>query len=368
MQLIPRFIFLIVFIPFLSAQANNVGLSTEFIDAGSIFEGPSVESAELVCSGVLVACDTVLTAAHCLKYRHAAENRFWLFFQHMGVHEVDHEEIIFFCDDNHCPGQSEKYYDLALLRLISPSNRQSMVPKAKTTFESHEVVTRFLGFGIRLPWLDNHNLKRLTSIQLRDCDSPSPDAQIFCSDLDNDVPTPCHKDSGGPLYAVLKGGEQSLLGIAIRTGVGCRSGQAVYNDITSPIVQSWLRNRIGEKANQCSKITRSAAEIISEPEGWLDETSSVWELKFNVTSDLDQLLVTMNHAPGANLGGMHNDFDLELSSPANDSASLLIYCDNTWKLLSVCRVPSPAPGTWKARVIRKHGEGHFQLVATGITK
>ena len=105
---------------------------------------------------------------------------------------------------------------------------------------------------------------------------------------------------------------------------------------------------------------------MSEPEGWLDESSKFQELDFEVSHDIAELLVTMNHAPGARSGETHNNFDLELTGPENDSASLLPYCDNTWKLLAVCRVPSPALGAWKARVIRRHGEGHFQLVATGI--
>ena len=112
-------------------------------------------------------------------------------------------------------------------------------------------------------------------------------------------------------------------------------------------------------------------EITSEPNGWLNETSYFQELEIEVDHGIDELLVTMNHEPGESTSEMYNDFDMELIGPSSSdgkTAKLASNCDNTWKLLSICRVPSPAPGTWKARVIRKHGEGHFQLVATGITR
>lgn len=371
MRLFTQFLALFLLVPFSSAQANKVGLTPNFMEAGSVFEGRSPETADMICSGVLVGCTTVMTAAHCLKYWHIGENRFWFYLQHAGLHELDRNGISLFCNSDECSEQSESIPDLALLRLVSPAWTTGAARPDGNYTEGKEVVARFVGYGIKPPRLDNYNIKRISPIRLSKCGAPAGEDHTLCSDLDYEIPTPCHKDSGGPLYAESEGGEHSLLGIAIRTGLGCRAGQAVYNDTTSPVVQAWLKEHIGQSTNRCNENAQAPTEILSEPTGWLDETSQFQELEIKVAYGLDELLVTMNHAPGENVGETHNNFDLELfgpSGPENNATSLIPYCDNTWKLLSVCRVPSPEHGTWKVRVIRKHGEGHFQLVASGISR
>jgi hypothetical protein len=273
-----------------------------------------------------------------------------------------------FCDADACSEQPEDSPDLALLRLKSPAWKIETAWWAKKSIGVQQDHIRFVGYGIKPPRLDNYNLKRISPIRISKCDMSADDNHEFCSQLNDEIPTPCHKDSGGPLYAVSGEGAHSLIGIAVRTGLGCRAGQAVYNDTASQAVQTWLVDHLARSKKRCYKNTHPPAEILSEQGGWLDKTDNYQELEFEVLQNLDELLITMNHTPGAALGDLHNDFDLELSNPEKESASLLLYCDNTWKLLGVCLVPSPAQGTWKARVTRKHGEGHFQLVATGITK
>lgn len=368
MQLFSRFIVFLVLVPFLSAQANKVGLTAEFIESGAILEGRSPESAEMVCSGVLVGCNLVLTAAHCLRYRHVGENRFWFYLQHLGLREADRAGSVMFCESHDCPGKSRSGYDLALLHLSSPASSSITARSSKNNVEERQETAFFVGFGVKPPRLDNYNLKRVSPIRLSDCHVPSEESHSLCSGLDDESTNPCHKDSGGPLYYATETGERSLLGIAKATGLGCRVGQAVYNDASSPAVQAWLTEHIGLNEELCKHNTLTLDEFLKVPNGWLDGTAGVRELQIRVPDGLDELLVTMNHAPGAGSGETRNDFDLELTGPDNDSTSLLPYCDNTWKLLAVCRVPSPTQGTWKARVTRKNGEGHFQLVASGISR
>ena len=321
----------------------------------------------MVCSGSLISCDLVLTAAHCLKYRNAPGNRFWIYLQHAGILKMSNTKIELFCDSQACEGLHDLVFDLGILRLDSPAWDIRLNEPSKRSYMESRKKANFVGFGVRTARISNYNLKRQTSIHLSRCNTSVSNDHSFCSNLSDSSSAPCHKDSGGPLYTVSGSGSYSLLGIATKTGRGCRDGQAVYNDATSPPIHLWLKERIYESKQRCIKSARYPSEIMSEPRGWLDEASQYQELDIKVTHGLNELLVTMNHAPGARSDEMYNDFDLKLVGPEADSASLLPYCDNTWKLLSVCRVPSPSEGTWKARVTRKHGEGHFQLVATGIT-
>lgn len=346
-------------------QASEVGIIDSFTEAGSIFEGRSPEAADMVCSGTLVMCDMVLTAAHCLQFRHVAGNQFWFYLQHSGLHEIARDELALFCDTHDCSGPPESFFDLALLRLNTLAWKAQ---KTGSSVDATEQEARFVGYGIKPPKLDSYNIKRISSIRLSKCDFLAGENHTLCSNLDDETPTPCHKDSGGPLYAESEGGEYILKGIAIRTGVGCRAGQAIYNDMSSPVIQAWLEEHTSQSTNRCKKNTQKRTEILNEPEGWLDEKTDFQELEIEVANGLDELLVSLNHAPGEILGEAHNDFDLKLYGPENNAKSLIPYCDNTWKLLSICRVPSPTEGTWKARVTRKHGEGHFQLVASGISR
>ena len=371
MQGLPYFILFSAFISFSSAQASKVGLTSTALDAGSIFVGHSQQTATMLCSGALIDCDMVLTAAHCLKNRHIAENTFWFYLQHSGVIEVKRAEIELFCDSHNCPNQSFGHHDLALLRLVSSVRKNNSARGKEIPVEVKEVDAHFVGFGIKPPELDNYNLKWLAPIRLTECKTSASQYHTLCSDLDEELPAPCHKDSGGPLYHLSEGSGDSLLGIAIGTGLGCRSGQAHYADIRSPVVQAWLDAHTGNASDPCLGETQTPKELLSEPEGWFDKKSQYQELDFEVVPGLDALLVNMNHEPGQTSGGLQNNFDLELTAPSDSgkkTAMLISHCDNTWKLLSICHVKNPEPGLWKARVSRIHGEGHFQLVATGITK
>lgn len=201
------------------------------------------------------------------------------------------------------------------------------------------------------------------------CENEPIDNRSICIDLHGGEQQPCHLDSGSALYSNAASDGPRLIGVAIRTGPGCKVGQARYNSTVNPVFRPWLDSRLADskKRGRGNQLVRSD-EFFSEPAGWLDEDSDIQNLEFMVGGTSETLLVTMNHAAGKNLDGLENEFHLELFPPGQLSGKPAPLCDNGWKLLAVCHVDSPTPGQWRARVSRVHGKGHFQLLATGISR
>jgi hypothetical protein len=348
---------------------RSASLTVGYQETGSIYEGKSPETAQMVCGGTLVAHDLVLTAAHCLKNHRITGNRFWFFLQSSGTFEADSAGLEFFCDTNSCTGRSGKFNDIALMTL-----RRPVLDIAPATLGNAEDSTigagvDFVGFGVNNLGLFEYNLKRHAKKQINECEIGPIDDRSICFDLQSDEQGACHLDSGSPLYSTTPGRDRRLIGVAVRSGPGCKVGQARYNSTVSTVFRPWLDSRLAESKKRLrrAQVGRNV-ELISESTGWLDKNSSVQSLDFNVDETPKTLLVTMNHAAGKSLDGQENEFRLELFPPGQFSGTSGLLCDNGWRLLAVCQVDSPTPGLWQARVSRIQGEGHFQLLATGISR
>lgn len=354
-----------------SEQRIHSGLTTAPVDAGSIFAGYAANNAEMICSGALISCDLAITAAHCLHNPGEPDNQYWFYLQHAGMHKVRNDGVELFCDSQPCIEKPGALYDLALIRLKEPAWKFKRTRLKKRSISHIGNSAKFLGFGIYLPMFESYNLKRQALVQLSKCEAPIREEFSFCSSLSEDFPNPCHMDSGGPVYSLTNGKTSELLGIAIRTGISCRIGQSIYNNVSSPAILEWLNKRIIESNRRCGINNQTPMVLFSEHAGWLDRSVQYRELEFEIGNDVKSLLVTMNHSPGPLSAEFYNDFDLKLIGPSGEEVetqSIAPECDNSWLLVSECRMESPSPGRWRASVERINGEGHFQLVASGISK
>lgn len=342
--------------------------ATSYAEAGSLFFGSAPDSSEMICSGTLVGCDWVLTAAHCLIGMNDGKSRYWFFLQHAGMFEVDLNSSIGFCENNDCSNRSGKLNDLFLIKLRNAVNHIQPPELAKVDSLTDYRFANFVGFGDSLPGRHEWNLKRWALVQPKDCVNEPADDRFICYDLGNRKPGACHRDSGGPLFSSTIEGEYFLLGVSIKTGTTCRVGQARYNRLASSIFGLWLSEKLLRKESQCSEPLHVFEELFSEPSGYLSSKKTSRTFEIDASTNLKTLIVTMNHSPGKNRNGETRDFDLELSIPQGAREDHAPQCDNTWGLVSVCRVENPAPGMWEANVTSIHGEGHFQLVASGISR
>lgn len=352
-----------------SGQAVKA-LTTRYPGVGSVFRGFSLSDAMMKCSGTLVASDLVLTAAHCITGREENDH-YWFYLQHAGMVPVSRKGTETFCDHYACDDEPGASNDLAILRLKYPVHHlnAAMLPDNNGLKASNKAI--MVGMGISTPGAADFNLKRQTTTWLAKCSNGSLDDRFMCSKPGSDLPKPCHLDSGGSLLQISTDGNLVQTGMAIRTGIGCSTGQAVYHNTASTAFSAWIGQHLESSRNRRPLDSLLAREIYNNPGGWLGGELKESINEFIIPSDMKRIIVTLNHSPGLNAPERINNFDLELFKPLNGyhvGTESTVLCENSWKLVSVCRVESPAPGRWHAKITRIRGEGHFQLVATGFDR
>jgi len=206
-----------------------------------LFTAPDARNQFLDCSGVLIGCRTVLTAAHCLcktatNYAecieevgtHECDWRFY--FQHTGLHHVRDVYI----HPNYVPGQGA---DLAIVRLaemvtgVEPARIHQGFP-ANVLHDTEGVIT---GYGNTGDDRLNAGIKRVGSIVTTDCpaDEGVYEPGNICWDYTAPILEPgdeanlCLADDGGPLFIDLGNGPV-VGGIHAGGGLSCDEDSYSY--------------------------------------------------------------------------------------------------------------------------------------------
>lgn len=294
------------------AIVNGIPTNLQPTTGALLFVGPDTRNQFLDCSGVLIGCRTVLTAAHCIcpdaaNYAQCldaianpddvADLRF--FFQHSGIHHV--RDI--YVDPTYIAGYGG---DLALLRLSELVTGIEPQPFHKTEPFNIPFGTPGLivGFGNSGDDRVDSTIKRVGEIETAQCplDATPPGNLNICWNFEEPVLKPgedsslCLLDDGGPLLIDFGNGAE-VAGIHAGAGASCDADTFSY-DTNVARSRQWITEIGGPDVgrDQCSELGEVGEPWVSVfgGQGVLPKTQDEARFSFDIPEDPLLVRVTVN--------------------------------------------------------------------------
>lgn|GEM_PF-1529091 len=333
-----------------------------------LLRGDDPERAPAWCTGTLVGCRTVVTAAHCVCEVTGAgcqtgpgapdPSEWHVFFQHAGFFAVDSIAVH--------PDFAFPVGDVAVVRLasdvtgIAPSALAGQDPPIGSA-------GTIVGFGRAGGSTDDYGLKRRGAVVTAACTQDLPEG-LVCWSFEAPLGDPgtnsntCNGDSGGPLFVDFGSGPE-LAGITSGgTSDDCLPDDLSYDTsvaLQRPFVEAAAAGTLGTAA--CGDLPPAgdeAAPILGFT-GSLDAGKPAGEHAFDVPEDTRRLRVALNASEenGA-------DFDLYVragSPPTLSEWDCRAFGSSQY---GFCEFGAPAAGPWHVRVNRFAGAATYQVTAT----
>jgi hypothetical protein len=378
-----------------------------------LVQGSIPEDGFLVCSGVLVGCDSVLTTAHCFNTQVSAKTHIYV--PHAGFVEIEsatrHPAYVDALT-NQPPGwiETTREDDISFVKLAAPVVGVTPSTLVGAMAPSSGTPGFVVGFGrdpVTETGVQNPGIKRSGGMTLAECEHASlAGLDVLCWEPTDPLPPPgeeistCAGDSGGPLFTDAPGG-RVVSGIT-KGAIFDPQGQPdpcyppvhpydvnlarhrewlVGSDGTGGIVAATGAVPLGVK--QCGPGLGRLPESFSvgpcDVAPWAPgETaracgfagvlfaSATDEARYSfvVPAGTAVLRVGLNGIAAA-AGGIDADLFLRFGQPAEVGAhDCAADGDGT---LGFCEVDDPTPGTWHVLVHQATGEGDHQVVVTTLT-
>jgi trypsin len=333
----------------------------------AVLSGRDPDTATAWCTGTVISCDKVLTAAHCVA-RLPDPNAYLAYFENFGFVKVSH--IDWPKDQYDFP-----YADLAILTLAKPV--EGIAPIALNTVASpiKGSYATIVGYGRTGGSREDYGIKRDGSVKFDTCQSKHADKKLLCWKFDADINTApgdsntCNADSGGGVFMVDKVGlniEQRLVGVVS----GGRDADCVKNDNSYNtdifLWREWIIKATQESLShrKCSSGARFDDPInLHGTQLHLSRTNPEAAFEINVPRDTASLRVAMN---GEDAGHGQNDFDLFVFQGASSPATNPICKRDGPGQFAFCEITDPKSGKWTVAVRRKKGDGLAQVTTTLI--
>lgn len=354
----------------LAEKIVNGLLTSDFPPVVAILDA---ESGTQICTGTLVGCSTVLTAAHCVCDGTGGDcqgaggdlvrpSDLLIFSQHLGFLGASRVAV---------PAAYEfgVASDVAVIELTEPID--GVAPAAINERADPPIgsVGTIVGFGLTRGDLEDAGLKRQGRVETAAC-TEVPAAPHLCWRFTLPLgaagsnSNTCVGDSGGPLFLDLGGGP---------VVAGVTSGGV--SDTCLPVDRSWDANVFRERAwirgeagddldaRACGALPQAGEEgaPIFSVSAQLRASAPRRFYSVDVPPGAKTLRVTLNGVEGA---GRANDFDLYLRATVPPTVSDFDCASQLDGAYESCDVDAPAAGAWYVLVDRFAGEGRFQLTAT----
>jgi len=280
----------------------------------ALLSGNDPGTASMTCTGTLVGCDKVLTAAHCIK-KNPTPNAYLAFFPTLGFFNV--KDIAWLKDDYNFP-----YADLAMLTLAR--SVEGIAPISLNTAASpiNGSVATIVGYGRTGGNRYDYGIKREGSVKFGRCKDNLAGKKLQCWDFDADInvgpnqSNTCNGDSGGGVFMFEKEGQRSVQRVVgvVSGGLNyadCVKGDRSYDTDVS-LWKEWLAT-VGEgrlSAQSCGR--GNAVDTPSNLRSQIvtlgpERQEAIFEIEIPASTGL--LRVAMS---GEDDNSHKNDFDLYL--------------------------------------------------------
>jgi hypothetical protein len=336
--------------------------TSEYPAVGALLVGGDPATTVSWCSGVLVGCQTFLTAAHCVcegtgatcqPPRAPLPNSRLVYLQHAGFFRAARITVH--------PAYDFPRADLAVVRLATPVTGVAPA-RLDDTGPPTGTGGRIVGFGSTGGGQQDLGLKRVGSITTGSCGEPAIDEEALCWTFDGDGANTCRGDSGGPLLVdlgagpvvagITSGGEQN----------GCLAADLAI-DTKVATYRSWIEAVAGQDlgGDACGGIPEVGSEAtrVVAAEGALDATRTEVQYTLTVPAGTNELRVALNAVDD----GLSN-FDLYVRAGGEATPSEHDCRADGGGQYGYCAFTFPAPGTWHILVRRVSGAGPYQVTAT----
>ena len=329
----------------------------------AVLRGSDASTATAWCTGTLVGCDKILTAAHCIE-EDPTPTGYLAYFPTLGFFQV--KNIAWLKDDYRFP-----YADLAILTLDKSVEGIAPISLNSAASPINGSIGSIVGYGRTGGKKQDYGIKREGSVKFGACKGDYTDQKLLCWDFDSDInvspqdSNTCNADSGGGVFMLDRVGQQSVQRVVGVVSGGlddsdCVKGDHSYN---TDVFQwrEWLATAAeGQLSAQTCGGTNidlpsnlRSALVTLGPE----RPEAIFELA--VPPSTGSLRVAMN---GEDDGSGKNDFDLVLFE---GRASAQPACAQAGGgQFAFCEVPRPASGPWRVTLRRKKGAGAAQLAVT----
>jgi hypothetical protein len=331
-----------------------------------ILRGANASTAQAWCTGTLVACDKVLTAAHCIS-EHEDPAGYHVYFPHTGVFSV--ARISWLKSEYKFP-----YADLAILHVATPVEGIQPIAINLTGSPGENSNALIVGYGRSGGTNSDYGIKREGSVKFSSCKGAFADKRLLCWNFDAEInqahshSNTCNADSGGGVFMLEKSGQRTAMRLVGVVSGGIDSNCVKADHSYNTDVFKWRDWLTSEGVYDPSpKICKSKIEIdrpsnVRSAVAKLSAARPEAHYEVSIGDGLASLRVAMN---GDDDGHSSNDFDLRVYSP--DSISPECSQDAPGQF-AYCEVRRPAAGLWKISVTRKVGEGTAQVTVTAVPK
>ncbi|GBD26791.1 Trypsin [bacterium HR30] len=325
------------------------------------------------CSGSLVGCRTVVTAAHCVCPEDANTYQdCWnqgitypmfisVFLPHVGVLGVESVSV----HPNYRFGAG---YDVSVLQLAEPADGVPPLELAATK-PSAGSAGRVVGYGVtrsgfRAP--DDTGIKREGPVVFGPCPRDVPGDLHVCWTFTGTGSNTCAGDSGGAVLAT-EGNAERLAGVV--SGGSTADCQAPDESFATaaPLIRGWIQTMASDVGVACGAtgLLGDGRTLTRTYSVSLDSRSPEFQEQIDLPTGAAELRVTFNGQTGSesDFFNTDNDFDLFVGHGAG-STTQWVCSDERRENWGACRVQRPQAGTWTVSLRRIAGAGPAQLTVT----